>query len=225
LGHITHMFVRRDAEEGVRSPLRCCGSKDCVLLDFRLFWGWWNVNCLVYIEVKLLVWEEAMPLAPKRPSQPSDDKRWKIVDATMRRHGYAPDALIETLHTVQECFGFLEKDALKYVAGSLRVALSRVYGAATFYHFFTLKPPGRHTCVICTGTACYIKGAPALLSELEKRFKLKPGQTTEDGSLSLLTARCVGSCSLAPAAVLDRDVVGKLGPSEIISKAQEVIRS
>jgi bidirectional [NiFe] hydrogenase diaphorase subunit len=166
-----------------------------------------------------------MPLAPKRPLQPSDDKRWKIIDATMRRHGYAPDALIETLHTVQECFGFLEKDALKYVAESLHVALSRVYGAATFYHFFTLKPPGRHTCVVCTGTACYIKGAPALLGEFEKRFKLKPGQTTEDGSLSLLTARCVGSCSLAPAAVFDRDVLGKLGPSEIISKAREVSRS
>jgi bidirectional [NiFe] hydrogenase diaphorase subunit len=166
-----------------------------------------------------------MPLPPKKPLPPSDDKRWRIVDATMRRHGYAPDALIETLHTVQECFGFLEKDALKYVAESLHVALSRVFGAATFYHFFTLKPSGRHTCVVCTGTACYIKGASALLKEFEKHFKIKPGQTTEDGSLSLLTARCVGSCSLAPAAVFDRDVLGKMGPAEIIAKAQEVIRS
>jgi bidirectional [NiFe] hydrogenase diaphorase subunit len=166
-----------------------------------------------------------MPPAQKKPSPPSDDKRWKIVDATMRRHGHAPDALIETLHAVQECFGYLELDALKYIAESLHVARSRVYGAATFYHFFTLKPPGRHTCVICTGTACYIKGASGLLNEFDKSFKLKPGQTTPDGSLSLLTARCVGSCSLAPAAVFDRDVVGRLGPTEIINKAREVCRS
>ncbi len=105
-----------------------------------------------------------MPLALKKPSPPSEDKRWKIVDATMRRHGHAPDALIETLHTVQECFGYLDKSALRYVAESLRVAFSQVYGVATFYHFFTLKPQGRHTCVVCTGTACYIKGASGLLA-------------------------------------------------------------
>ena len=95
------------------------------------------------------------------PQLPSDDKRWKIVEATARRHGREPHALIETLHTVQECFGYLDETALRFVAGLLRVPLSRVYGAATFYHFFTLKPKGKHTCVVCTGTACYIKGAPA----------------------------------------------------------------
>ena len=96
------------------------------------------------------------------PQPPSSDKRWKIIEATARRHGKDPHALIETLHTVQECFGYLDETALRFVAGTLRVPLSRVYGAATFYHFFTLKPKGRHTCVVCTGTACYIKGAPAL---------------------------------------------------------------
>ena len=95
----------------------------------------------------------------EQPRLPSDDKRWKIVEATARRHGREPHALIETLHTVQECFGYLDETALRFVAGSLRVPLSRVYGAATFYHFFTLKPKGKHTCVVCTGTACYIKGA------------------------------------------------------------------
>ncbi len=163
-----------------------------------------------------------MPLALKKPSPPSADKRWKIVDATMRRHGHAPDALIETLHTVQECFGYLDKAALRYVAASLRVALSQVYGAATFYHFFTLKPPGRHTCVVCTGTACYIKGASGLITELESAFKVKAGETTADGSLSLITARCLGSCSLAPAAVFDNEVVGKVSPQQMVQKAREV---
>ncbi|MGB9605643.1 MAG: NAD(P)H-dependent oxidoreductase subunit E, partial [Bryobacteraceae bacterium] len=128
-----------------------------------------------------------------RAAPPSDDKRWKIVDATMRRLGYRRDALIEALHSVQEAFGYLDEESLRYVARSLRLPLSAVYGAATFYHFFTLKPPGRHTCVVCTGTACHIKGAPELLGVIEREYGVKPGQTTPDGKLSLLTARCVGS--------------------------------
>ena len=80
-----------------------------------------------------------------KPALPSDDKRWRIVNGTMRRHGYSRDALIETLHTVQQSFGFLDKESLAFVAASLRVPLSQSYGVATFYHFFTLKPPGEHT--------------------------------------------------------------------------------
>jgi bidirectional [NiFe] hydrogenase diaphorase subunit len=155
------------------------------------------------------------------PQIPSDDKRWKIVDATARRHGREPHALIETLHTVQECFGYLDETALRFVAATLRVPLSRVYGAATFYHFFSLKPQGKHTCVVCTGTACYIKGAPALLSAIEHRHGIKPGQTTPDGELSLVTARCLGSCGLAPAAVMDGAVLGKTGPTEMLARIQK----
>ncbi len=137
----------------------------------------------------------------------------------MRRNGHQGHALIETLHTIQEAFGYLDLDGLRYVALSLRVPLSQVYGAATFYHFFTLKPPGKHTCVVCTGTACYINGAPQLLAAMEEKFGIQPGETTEDGELSLLTARCVGSCSIAPVAVLDKDVVGKLTPAELANRA------
>src|SRR5262245_14475929 len=90
---------------------------------------------------------------------PSDDRRWRVVDATMRRHGYAPSALIEALHAIQQSFGYLDDPSLAYVARSLRVPPSKVYGVATFYHFFSLKPQGEHTCVVCTGTACYIKGS------------------------------------------------------------------
>ncbi len=155
------------------------------------------------------------------PQIPSDDKRWKIVDATARRHGREPHALIETLHTVQECFGYLDETALRFVAATLRVPLSRVYGAATFYHFFSLKPQGKHTCVVCTGTACYIKGAPGLLSAIDHRYGIKPGQTTADGELSLVTARCLGSCGLAPAAVMDGAVHGKIGPTELLARIQK----
>jgi bidirectional [NiFe] hydrogenase diaphorase subunit len=147
-----------------------------------------------------------------KPAPPNQDKRWRLVDATMRRLGQQSRGLIETLHTVQEAFGYLDEDALRYVAASLRVPLSRAYGVATFYHFFTLKPAGEHTCVICMGTACYIKGAPQLLSAVQRDLQIAPGETTADGKVSLLTARCLGSCGLAPAVVYDHEVAGKVAP-------------
>jgi bidirectional [NiFe] hydrogenase diaphorase subunit len=146
---------------------------------------------------------------------PSQDKRWRIVDATMRRMGRHPRGLIETLHTVQSAFGYLDEQALRYVAISLRVPLSRAYGVATFYHFFTLKPAGEHTCVICTGTACYIKGAPQLLASAEGDLGIRDSETTSDGKVSLLTARCLGSCGLAPAVVYDGEVAGKVTTSAL----------
>jgi len=158
------------------------------------------------------------------PQLPSDDKRWKIVEATARRHGREPHALIETLHTVQECFGYVDDTALRFVAATLRLPLSRVYGTATFYHFFTLKPKGKHTCVVCTGTACYIKGAASLLAALEKAHGIKAGETTEDKQLSVLTARCLGSCGLAPAVVVDGAVVGKAGPKEMLARLEKGLR-
>jgi bidirectional [NiFe] hydrogenase diaphorase subunit len=159
-----------------------------------------------------------MPSDLTKIAAPSDDKRWRIVDATMRRHGRQPHALIETLHTVQEAFGYLDDDALQYVAAILRLPLSKVYGVATFYHFFTLKPQGKHTCVVCMGTACYIKGAPQIVSGLEAKYGVTTGETTEDGELSVLSARCLGSCGLAPAIVLDGDVVGRLEPPAMLER-------
>lgn len=93
------------------------------------------------------------------PTLSADEKRWRIVTATMRRNGFAPDALIETLHCVQSAFGYLDDTALRFVAHELHVPQSLVYGVATFYHAFTLKPEGHHRCILCQGTACYIKGS------------------------------------------------------------------
>jgi bidirectional [NiFe] hydrogenase diaphorase subunit len=153
----------------------------------------------------------------RKPVAPSQDKRWRIVDATMRRLGNESYALIEALHSVQESFGYLDTDSLRYVANVLRVPLSQAYGVATFYHFFSLKPPGEHTCVVCTGTACYIKGAAKLLHCLEEKFGIKPGETTADGKVSLLTARCLGSCGLAPCAVFDQQISGRITPEGLLA--------
>ncbi len=162
-----------------------------------------------------------MPTTLGNAAPPSQDKRWRLVGATMRRHGFSQDALIETLHTVQESFGYLDEDSLRYVASALHVPLSKVYGVATFYHFFSLKPEGEHKCVLCLGTACYIKGSQDILDALKKAYGIQPGQTTEDGKVSLLGARCLGSCGLAPAAVFDDEVVGKLNAQDAVAKIQE----
>src|SRR6201993_2641268 len=160
-----------------------------------------------------------------KSTAPSLDKRWRIVDATMRRLGNQSRGLIETLHTVQESFGYLDEEALRYVSGSLRVSLSRAYGVATFYHFFTLKPAAPHSCVVCMGTACYIKGAPQLLSAVQHDLEVKPGETTADGKVSVLTARCLGSCGLAPAVVYDHDVAEKVPPADLRERLKKWTRN
>jgi bidirectional [NiFe] hydrogenase diaphorase subunit len=147
---------------------------------------------------------------PPALAHPSGDKRFKLLDVAIKRHHNRPDALIELLHSAQELFGFLDDDVLIYVGRSLGVPLSRVYGVATFYNFFSLKPKGEHTCVVCLGTACYVKGSGAILAALEARAGVRAGETTPDGRLSLATARCIGACGLAPAVVFDADTVGKL---------------
>jgi bidirectional [NiFe] hydrogenase diaphorase subunit len=153
---------------------------------------------------------------------PSGDKRWKIVAATMRKLGNQRNALIEALHTLQQTFGYLDKPGLTYVAASLKIPLSKVYGAATFYNHFTLKPQGEHACVVCTGTACYIKGAPDLLKSIEETLGVKPGETTADGKMSVLTARCFGACGLAPVVVVDGDVVGRINRDVLTKRLREV---
>lgn len=159
----------------------------------------------------------------KKIPAPSDDKRWRIVEATMRRHGYESSALIETLHSVQQSFGYLDREALQFVARSLGVPLSAAYGVATFYHFFSLKPQGKHTCVVCLGTACYIKSSQAILDAVSEAYNVTPGQTTEDGQLSLLTARCVGSCGLAPVVVMDDELVANLTVETALESVQELL--
>jgi len=150
-----------------------------------------------------------MNLTPQTPPHPSGDKRFKLLDVAIKRHQFRQDALIELLHAAQELFGFLDNDVLIYIARALRAPLSRVYGVATFYNFFKMRPAGEHTCTVCMGTACYVKGAGAILQGLEEDHGIRAGETTPDRKLSLVTARCVGACGLAPAVVLDDELAGK----------------
>lgn len=160
------------------------------------------------------------PVKETRPDHPSGDPRFKLLDATIKRHQYQQDALIEILHKAQALFGYLEHDLLSYVAHSLKLPPSRVYGVATFYHLFSLVPKGVHQCVVCTGTACYVKGAVALLAAVEQSAQLQVGETTPDNQLSLSTARCVGACGLAPTVVFDGVVCGHQTPELVRDRVQ-----
>jgi bidirectional [NiFe] hydrogenase diaphorase subunit len=148
------------------------------------------------------------------------DKRFKILETHIKRHQYRADALIEVLHKAQELFGYLEDDLLLFVANRLKLPPSRVYGVATFYHFFTLKPKGRHSCVVCLGTACYVKGAAHILAAVEKAAGIRAGETTPDDNLSLVTARCIGACGLAPAVVYDGKVTGSQTPESALEQVK-----
>ncbi|MGO8671742.1 MAG: bidirectional hydrogenase complex protein HoxE [Capsulimonadaceae bacterium] len=162
-----------------------------------------------------------LAVAADRAKQPAGDNRYKILESTMKRNQHAPDSLIEILHHAQELFGYLEDDLLLYIARKLKLPPSRVYGVATFYHFFSLKPKGKHVCVICTGTACHVKGSNSLLKAVCRRADIQAGDTTRDGAVSLLTARCIGACSSAPAVVFDGAVTGPMSGDAVLNKVEE----
>jgi bidirectional [NiFe] hydrogenase diaphorase subunit len=149
------------------------------------------------------------------------DNRYKLLDAAMKRNQNQADALIEVLHTAQELFGFLKDDLLLYITHKLKLPPSKVYGVATFYNFFSLAPKGEHTCVICMGTACYVKGAAGIVAAVEKANDVKSGDTTEDGKITLLNARCVGACGIAPAVIMDGVMTGYTTPEKVVAKTKE----
>jgi len=152
-----------------------------------------------------------------------DESRAKQILSAIRKHGQKPNALIEILHLTQDLFGYLPLDAMSMIAKELKVSPSRVYGVATFYHLFRLKPQGKHNCLICTGTACHVKGSQKLLDEVKKVFGIEQGQTTPDGELSVQGARCLGCCSLAPAVVLDGKILAKVQPGDLIKDIKKAM--
>jgi bidirectional [NiFe] hydrogenase diaphorase subunit len=152
------------------------------------------------------------------PELPKTDPRVKLIGAKIKKGNYRPDSLIEILHTAQNAYGYLPMNVLRHITRELRLPPSRVFSTVTFYHFFSLKSRGDHTCLVCTGTACYVKGAQHILNEIEKHFALKPGQVTADNKLGVQVARCIGACGLAPAVVLDDEVQAKANAEDIINK-------
>ena len=146
------------------------------------------------------------------------DPRMKLLLARMKKESYRPDALIEILHTAQSAYGHLPMKVLQLIAKMLHLPPSRVYSTVTFYHFFSTQSKGEHTCLVCTGTACYVKGAQALLSRIESDLGLKPGEVTKDNKLGVEVARCIGACGMAPVVVYDDEVLPTVDPDTLLQK-------
>jgi NADP-reducing hydrogenase subunit HndA len=127
----------------------------------------------------------------------------------------APGELINVLHKVQEHFGYLPAEIQEIVAYELGVSVAKVYGVVTFYSFFTMLPKGKHPISICTGTACYVRGAEKVLEEFKKELGIKVGETTTDGKFSLNCLRCVGACGLAPVVMVGDKTYGRVAPEEV----------
>ncbi len=149
---------------------------------------------------------------------PPGDPRTKLLAAKIKKEGARPESLIEILHTAQNAYGYLPLKVMAYIGQALKLPPSRVYATVSFYHFFSLRSKGEHTCLVCTGTACYVKGAQQVLQSVEKAFGISAGQVTADGKLGVQVARCVGACGLAPVVLLDDVLQAKASGEEIVGE-------
>ncbi|MDA3779707.1 MAG: NADH-quinone oxidoreductase subunit NuoE [Bacteroidales bacterium] len=123
--------------------------------------------------------------------------------------------LINILHKTQEFFGYLPAEIQEVVAKFSNVSVAKVYGVVTFYSFFTMLPKGRFPISVCTGTACYVRGADNVLQEVKRQLKLEVGETAEDGKFSLSCLRCVGACGLAPVVMVGEKTYGRVSPEKV----------
>jgi len=146
-----------------------------------------------------------------------------MLEKILKDHKYQESALLEILHSAQEIYGYLDKDLLMDISGSLNLPPSHVFGVTTFYSFFKLRKPGEHVVTGCLGTACYVKDVEQIMEAIEDEFNLKRGGSTSDGKLSLLITRCIGACAMAPNIVVDNEVIGKATKEIVIEKIKTVL--
>ncbi len=123
--------------------------------------------------------------------------------------------LIMILHSIQNEHGYVPREISMELSALLEIPLARIYEVITFYHYFKLVPPGKHNVAVCNGTACYLKGAPQLIADLERKLSIKEGETTEDREFHLETVRCIGCCGMAPAMVVDEKTHGRIKISDL----------
>jgi NADH-quinone oxidoreductase subunit E len=134
-----------------------------------------------------------------------------------------PGELVNILHDLQAEFRYLPEEALRETAVHLGLAPTQVYGVATFYHGFHTEPRGEHTCTVCMGTACHVRGAPRLLEQLERDTGIGAGGTTADLSLSIEEVGCVGACALGPLVLLDGEYHGHMTPERLSRMVKKTV--
>jgi NADH-quinone oxidoreductase subunit E len=146
-----------------------------------------------------------------------------LIEPVLEKYGGQKGALIPILQQVQGLYGYLPRPALDVIARRLRLPMSKIYGVATFYSQFYLERRGRHVLKVCDGTACHVKGTPALLHAVQEEYGVEPGETTKNYELTLEVVYCLGSCALAPVAVLDSKVMGQLRRDVLLTQVKNHI--
>ena len=139
----------------------------------------------------------------------------KKVSAIVEKYGGSQDSLVSILQDIQSEYRYLPEEAIRVVAQQLEISLIRVYGVATFFKAFSLEPRGEHIVSVCLGTACHVRGAPAVLDEMKRRLSIEAGETTPDMEFTLETVNCVGACALGPIVVIDGEYHGQVGPVKV----------
>ncbi|MGW8316269.1 MAG: NADH-quinone oxidoreductase subunit NuoE family protein [Bacteroidales bacterium] len=129
--------------------------------------------------------------------------------------GNKPGELINILHQTQGTFGYLPAEVQEVVAEKLDIPAAKVFGVVTFYSFFTMIPRGQYPISVCTGTACYVRGAEKVLQEFKQQLDIQVGETTSDGKFSLSCLRCVGACGLAPVVLVGDKTFGRVAPDDV----------
>ena len=131
-------------------------------------------------------------------------------------------AVIPILQRTQGIYGYLPEDAMVEISKKSGISISQLYGVATFYAQFNLEPRGRHLIQICDGTACHVKGAPKSVAAVEEEFNLKAGGSDPDYEYTLEIVYCLGSCGLAPIALVDGQVYGNTTPDSLVKSINEM---
>lgn len=137
------------------------------------------------------------------------------LDQVIEKYRETPGRLIPILHEAQEIYGYLPMEVQRVIAAALNIPVAKVYGVATFYSRFSLNKKGKYRISVCLGTACYVKGAAAVLNKFKERLSLEVGECTDDGLFSLEECRCVGACSLAPVVTINDEVYGRMTPEDV----------
>lgn len=149
------------------------------------------------------------------------DDMWVQIDDTITTNRPVRGSVITVLRECQDVVGYLPIDLINYIGAGLNLPRSTVFGIATFYSLFSLKPKGRHTIKVCLGTACYVKGIKEIVDRISREYQLEAGETSEDRRFTLEAVRCLGACGLAPVAVVDEDIHGRVSAKQIINILEE----
>ena len=139
------------------------------------------------------------------------------IAAVIEKYEAKPSNLIMILHASQGIYGYLPYEIQKFIADKMNIPVSEVSGVVSFYSFFSTKPKGKHSVLVCMGTACYVRGGKKLVDGLQKQLNVDVNNTTEDGKFTLNVARCIGACGLAPAMMIDDTVHKAVNPNKLES--------